>query len=232
MEKKKVLKIFITIILVSVLLLGILWIKLLTSFISWDSFILMLEHRELMCAYNNLNIPIEDERDNMIRYDMEFHNVGGQEVLNIFIRNTDISDMTYVEKVISVTNDYILQYSNDDFNQGVRIFFESVGSCPAHGSVMNYNVFSNELLFEGQGWMVQDCNILADNCTELYEKYAVFAGFWDVYIEDVSDYEVLANWEGLECLTINCGNNPEEIELYNEALREMFPERYVSIRAR
>ena len=152
------------------------------------------------------------------------------EKISITIRNLDSIQYSQICEVVNATREYVK--TDEDFPYVIHFQFNPVGSGEPYGIMWNYNSSEDEFYSGGMDWIIRGCNISVENCTELYEEYSLFVGYENVYIEDVSDYEVLTNWEGLECLKINCGNTPEEIELYNEALREMFPDGSVYIQTR
>ena len=230
MKSKK--KTIIKVVIIVMILFCAFRIKLFSERLSFSQLRNLYEYSELVDAYKEIQFSFEE--GNNLPYPYHFsvskNDEGEVEELSIYIDNLDSIQYSQICEVVIETRQYMEM--QEDYPYKIWIQFNPVGSGEAYGCMWNYNSSEDEFYSGGMDWIIRGCNISVENCTELYEEYSLFVGYENVYIEDVSDYEVLTNWEGLECLKINCGNTPEEIELYNEALREMFPDGSVYIQTR
>ena len=227
MKKKRI-------IVIALVLIMFIGLKILVEGRSFASLCNLYQYMELIELYQDIDLNFAEGEDNIYSYfvGVKKNDEGKVEELQILIENLDALEYSQACDVMLATREYM--ETQEDFPYMITIRFYPVGSGEPYGQIYNHLVNLNNvtLLSNGEDWVIDAHNIIVENCTELYEEYSMFVGYENVYIEDASDYEVLATWEGLERLTAYCGNTQEEIEQYNEALREMFPERYVRIRAR
>jgi len=191
----------------------------------------LYKYHELVTRYEELDLSFWDDGPYPYLFSVIKNDDGDVEELQIEIRNINYIDHRQICEIVNVTEEYMVQ--QDGFPYKVTIDIEDNGSLPGYAEAYNYNMNTGELLSEGTDWVLtRFMYINVSSFEELCERYSMFVGFDLFCVNDASDYEILADWEGLIMLHAYSNNTPEEIELYNEALREMFPDGSVYIQTR